>query len=262
MRNILRHRYLLFEFSQRDFKARFAGSTLGVLWALLQPLLMLCIYSYVFSVIFQVKWGGQEGFSNLDFAMTIFSGLIIFQIFSDPMYRCSNILTSNSNFVKKVVFPLEILPISVVLSNLFLNLFSIFIYFIALFILGYPIGLNMLWTPVILAPLVLLTTGLSFLVTTCGVFVKDLGHAMTIIMNILFYVSPVFYPVSAVPEQFRAYMALNPFTTIIESFRNVTFHNQQPDWTSFSIVSLISLLVFIAGYYVFKFTKESFSDVI
>jgi lipopolysaccharide transport system permease protein len=178
------------------------------------------------------------------------------------MYRSTAILSANSNFVKRVVFPLEILPTSAVLSSLILNLFSVIVLIGALIWFGYPIGWNLLLMPVVLLPLVMLTQGLSYIVTTLGVYFRDLGQAMGIIMNVLFYLSPVFYPITAVPERFQSYMHFNPLTSLIESFRAVTINNAQPDWGQLSIIYIVSFGVFLLGAYIFKISKETFSDVI
>ncbi|KPV58963.1 hypothetical protein QJ48_13500 [Paenibacillus sp. A3] len=262
LRNLFNHRNLLFQFIQRDIVARYRGSYLGLVWTLIQPLVMLVVYSFVFSVIFKVKWGNAEGVSKLDFAMVTFAGLIIFQIFSEPMYRSTAILSANSNYVKRVVFPLEILPTSAVFSSFVLNCFSMAILFGALIFYQYPVGWNALFLPVILIPLLLFTLGFSYIVTTLGIFFKDLGQAMSIIMNILFYISPVFYPITAVPKEFQIYMMFNPLTFFVESFRAVVIYNSQPNWSNYCVLLAISIVIFIFGSTLFNKTKETFSDVI
>ncbi|NEN84307.1 ABC transporter permease [Paenibacillus elgii] len=262
LRNLFNHRNLLFQFVQRDIVARYRGSYLGLVWTLVQPLVMLVVYSFVFSVIFKVKWGNAEGVSKLDFAMVTFAGLIIFQIFSEPMYRSTAILSANSNYVKKVVFPLEILPTSAVFSGIILNMFSMIILIATLFFYQYPVGWNLLLIPVLILPLTLFTLGFSYIVTTLGVFFKDLGQAMGIIMNILFYISPVFYPVTAVPKEFQIYMNLNPLTFFVESFRAITIYNTQPNWMNYIVMLIISLFLFFLGSTLFNKSKETFSDVI
>ncbi|MMZ53785.1 Teichoic acid translocation permease protein TagG [compost metagenome] len=260
--NLLKHRILLGQFAYREAFSRYKGSYFGIGWTILQPLVMLMIYGFVFSVIFRVKWGGAESVSTLDFAVVTFAGLIIFQIFSESMYRASTLLSANSNFVKKVVFPLEILPVSVVLGTLITNLFSVMILVCALIWFDYSIGSYVFLLPVIMFPLILFTVGASLIVTALGAFFRDLSHFMGIFMNIVFYLSPVFYPVKAVPEKFQVYMLMNPFTTFIESFRAILIYNRPPNWTDLVFVSVISVFLCCIGMLVFNRSKEIFSDVI
>lgn len=261
-RNLLKFQNLLKQFTSRDVTSRYKGSYLGLVWTLIQPLVMLTIYTFVFSVVFKARWGQGESVSKVDFAMTIYAGMIIFQIFSEPLYRSSTIFIANSNFVKRVVFPLEILPTSSVLSSVIMNLFSFVIYIGALLWFQYPVGWNILLFPLIWIPLIILSAGLSYVFATLGVFFRDIGQIISILMNMLFYISPVFYPVTALPESFQKYMLFNPLTIIIENFRAITIYNSPPDWAQLGTIYIISIVIFLIGSAIFTYSKETFSDVI
>lgn len=262
IKNLLRYKNLLWQFTGRDITSRYKGSYLGLVWTLIQPLVMLTIYTFVFSVVFKAKWGQGESVSKVDFAIVIYAGMIIFQIFSEPIYRSSGIFIANTNFVKRVVFPLEILPTSAVLSSVIMNLLGFVIYVGALVWFQYPIGWHICLFPLIWLPLIIFSTGLSYIFATLGVFFRDIGQIISILMNILFYISPVFYPITALPENFQKYMLFNPLTTIIENFRAVTIYNTSPDWGQLGIIYLVSIALFLIGSAIFTYSKETFSDVI
>ncbi|MDG0811814.1 ABC transporter permease [Cohnella rhizosphaerae] len=262
LKDLIRHRQLLWQFSNRDVAQRYKGSYFGLTWALIQPLLMLVVYSFVFTQVFKVKWGTGSDMNQFQFAITMFAGLIVFQIFSDPVYRSTSILQSNPNFIKRVVFPLEILPISSIISSFILQLFSIVIYLVALLCFGYSITWSWILAPISIIPVIILSAGISLLISSLSVFFRDVGQIISIVMNILFYISPVFYPVTAVPEAFRPYMYLNPLTTIIETFRATTMGTQDLKLLPWFEVLGVSIVIFLIGSYIFKISKENFADVI
>lgn len=254
-------RELIKQFTLRDLDVRYKGSFLGVLWSLLTPLFMLGIYSVVFTQIFRAKWN-VPGAEQSNFTLMIFVGMIVYQIFSEPIVRSATIIAGNSNLIKKVVFPSEVLPISVVFSSCINSLLAMAVLIAAVPLTGQQLTLYIFYLPVIWLPLILLTLGLSFFVAVLGAFIRDMNNMVSIIVNAIYFLSPVFYPVSMVPERFQSVMNLNPLTSIIENSRNIILFGQPPAWHIYFYVLAGSLLVFVLGYLFFMHNKELFADAI
>jgi len=254
-------RELIKQFTMRDLNVRYKGAFLGVLWSLLTPLLMLAIYSIVFTQIFKAKWNISESVQG-NFTLMIFVGMIIFQIFSEPVVRASTIIAGYPNLIKKVVFPAEVLPISIVLSGLINSMLAMVVLIVAVPLAGQQLSLTVLYLPVVLMPLLLLTMGLAFLVAVLGVFIRDMNNIVSVLVNAIYFLSPVFYPVSAVPERFQVVMHLNPLTNLIESSRSIILFGQPPAWHSYFYLLFASLVVFTLGYLFFIKNKELFIDAI
>jgi lipopolysaccharide transport system permease protein len=259
--DIWQKRELIKQFTMRDLNNRYKGSFLGVLWSMLTPLLMLAIYSVVFTQVFKVRWM-VSGVDQGNFTLMIFVGMIIYQIFSESLGRAATVIAGYSNLIKKVVFPAEVLPISVVLSGLINAMLGMVVLVAAVPIAGERLSLTMLYLPLVLLPLLLLTMGLVFLVAVLGVFIKDMNNIISILVTAIYFMSPVFYSVSMVPPRFQLIMHINPLTDIIENTRNIIIYGQPPAWHSYLYVLAASLAIFIAGYLFFINKKELFADVI
>ncbi len=256
-----RHHDLLWQMTARDIHARYRGSLLGLFWAVLTPLLMLAVYTFVFSVVFQAKWGTHSD-SEVSFAVVLYSGLILHALLGDVLSRSTSIILHHSNYVKKVVFPLAILPAMVVGSSLFLFVIHLLVLLVVMAFSGASFQLTILLFPLVLLPLLLLCLGLSWIVASVGVFIRDLQQVMALVVTVLMFLSPIFYPVSALPESFQRIIYLNPLTLIIENARAVLIEGQMPNWQALGIFTAASLLVCQIGYWWFMRTRKGFNDVV
>lgn len=228
--NLYRHRDLLRQFVRRDIEGRYKGAYLGLIWSLINPLLMLMIYSFIFSVVFKARWRPQGEVNLGEFSITLFAGLIAFNIFSETVNRAPGIIIANPNYVKKVIFPLEILPVSALGAALFHGLISVTILLAGKLLILETFSLTMLLLPLIILPLLCFSLGLAWIFASLGVFLKDTTYAVGIITQILFFMSPIFYPIESVPVRFRPILMLNPLSGILENFRSVLVWDLIPDW--------------------------------
>lgn len=260
--HLWQYRDLIFQLTRRELESRYKGSFIGLGWSLIHPLLMLCVYTFVFSVVFRVRWGMQANENSVDFALALFVGLISFTIFSDVVNSAPLLVLSNVNFVKKVVFPLEILIVVRLLSALINALFALLVLLCGIIVVNHAIHWIVLLLPIVWLPLILLTSGCSYFLASLGVFVRDLGAAVSIFTTMLFFLTPIFYPLHAVPEQFRLFSRLNPLAILVEDARGVMLWGTLPDWPVFLITLIVSLLICISGFVWFVKSKKTFADVI
>ena len=262
LQQIWNARELLINLVKRNISVRYKGSMLGVLWSIVQPLMMLCIYTYVFSVVFKARWGENVGSSKGGFAIILFCGMALYSVFSESITLSSTQITSNVNFVKKVVFPLQLLPLAQVLSSFVLGgIWLILLLFGAVFIFG-NISWSMLLLPLVLLPFFLFTLGRAFFVSSLTVYIRDVPHVLSVVLQIFFFLTPIFYPVSAVPESFRKFLMVNPLTYMIEQTRMVMLYAQIPDWRFAAISFALGIGIFILGFGWFNKTQKGFADVI
>jgi lipopolysaccharide transport system permease protein len=255
-------RHLVTQLTRREVTGRYRSSVLGVFWSFVTPLVTLALYTFVFGIVFKARWPGV-GTGNLsEFGLMLFAGMTAFAVFNESLTRSATLVSSSPNFVKKVVFPLEVLAVSVLGAALFHASISVLILtFARQFVLG-----SMTWTvvlvPVVLLPVVLLSLGVSWLLASLGVFFRDLVHTVTLISQALLLTTPIFYPAEAVPEPFRTIVGYNPLTPIVENMRRVSVVGVPPDWEGLGISILVGLLVLSAGHAWFAATKQAFADVI
>ncbi|MBQ7732158.1 MAG: ABC transporter permease [Lentisphaeria bacterium] len=256
------HRSLLWQFVKRSVSARYRGSALGLFWSFIHPLMMLCVYTFVFSVVFQARWGVDTDGGRGAFAIIMFCGLALFNIFSEAVNLNCGIVVANTNLVKKVIFPLEILPLSQTLATFAVGMVWFVLLFLgAVFVFG-RVSFTMLLLPLILLPLFLFTLGVSFFVSSLSVYVRDTPYVVGVALQILFFLTPIFYPVSAIPERFRLPIQLNPLALLIEEARKVFLYGELPDWRFLGAAFLVSLLVLHLGFLWFHKTKKGFADVL
>ena len=259
--SIWRNRSLIAKMTQREVIGRYRGSLLGILWSFLNPLFMLAVFTFVFTVVFQVRWQGGGG-SRLEFAMLLFVGLIVFNIFSECVNRAPGLVISNANYVKKVVFPLETLVIITLGSAIFHALVSLGVWLVAyVVIFGAPFSTALL-LPVVLMPLFLVVLGLTWMLASLGVFLRDVSQIVVILTTTLMFLSPIFYPLEAVPEDFRWVLELNPLAHVIEQSRDVLFWGNLPNLSAFLLQLCVSALVAWGGYAWFQTTRRGFADVL
>ena len=254
--------HLIGQLTRRDVSAKYRGSLFGLAWSFITPLLMLCVYAFVFSFVFKARWGNRANESQLDFALLLFIGLLIHGFISECLMRAPLLIVQHTNYVKKVVFPLEVLPVAALLSALvqFCIGSAIMLFFVAFAHGGLP--LTVLFYPLVIAPFVLLTLGIVWVVSSLGVFVRDLAQATGLFSTVLMFLSPVFYPITALPEQWRPLFQLNPLTFIIEEARAVVFWGQAPDWMGLVLYFAVAALVCGLGLAWFQRTRHAFADVL
>lgn len=246
---------------KREVIGRYRGSFLGLLWSFVNPVLMLTIYTFVFGFVFKARWG-QGDIDQYEFALVLFTGLIVFNLFSECISRAPGLILANVNYVKKVIFPLEILPWIALGSALFHASISLGVLFIFLAALGHDFSWAMLWLPIVLLPFLLLIMGLSWLIASIGVFIRDVGQVVGMALTVLMFMSPIFYPLSALPESVSHYLFLNPLTFVVEQVRNILIWGQQPNWNDLAIYSVISVFVAWFGLLWFEKTRKGFADVL
>lgn len=257
----LKHAGLLAQFCHREIHQKFKGSWFGLSWALITPIAMLAVYTFVFRTVLQAKWPGAED-STSEFAIQIFSGLLVFTLFSEVIGRAPRLILEQPNLVKKVIFPLEILPWVSSLTALFYASISTLVLIVAAIILRGDITIHLLATPLVFAAFVPILLGLSWLLAALGVFLRDADHIVGLILTPMLFLSPVFYPVSMLPDLAQPLMLLNPLTQIIESLRTIVLDQTWPDFTALIIYSLIGLLISIMGAWFFEKTRKGFADVL
>ncbi len=261
IRSIKTNRSLILSLIKRDVMSRYRGSIMGLLWSFLNPVFMLVVYTFVFSVVFKARWiGGSD--SKVEFAIVLFTGLLVFNLFSEVVNRAPSLILSNANYVKKVIFPLEILPFVALGSALFHMVVSLFVWLIFyLIFFGLP-GLYALQLPFILIPLILNIIGLTWILSSLSVYLRDLGQLVSVLITVLMFASPIFYPVAVLPLEFQNYMLLNPLTFIVEETRNVMIWGKYLDWSSWIVQLLISFVLAWVGYAWFQKIRKGFADVI
>lgn len=255
-----RYRDLIWVMTKREVIGRYRGSFLGLCWSFFNPLLLLAVYTFVFSVVFEVRWGVTVT-GRGQFAVILFSGLIVHGLLSESLTRAPGLILGNVNFVKKVVFPLEILAWVSMGTTLFHWAMSLLVLLLFILFSG-TLSWTLMLIPAVMLPLVFLAMGLSWILASLGVYLRDVGQAMGLITTILLFLSPIFYPLSAIPETFRLLVYLNPLTFVVEQARAVLVWGKLPDWTGLAIYLTVSLLVAWLGFWWFQKTRKGFADVV
>ena len=263
----------------REVAGRYRGATLGMVWSLLNPLLMLASYTFVFSTVLKAKWAPPSApvpspgagpaaavvpaaGSNTEFAIILFIGLIIFGIFAEVINRAPSLVLSNGHYVKRIVFPLETFVPVAMGTALFHAAISLVVLFAFMLFEHGGLPLTALWLPIILAPFVLLTMGLGWLFASLGVYLRDISQLMPSIMNMLMFMSPIFIPSSSLPDWIRPWLYLNPVTVPVEQARNVLFWHQAPDVTMLLLYTAAAIVIAVFGFEWFDKTRKGFADVI
>jgi lipopolysaccharide transport system permease protein len=260
-RSLRTNRSLIYNLIRREVIGRYRGSAMGLLWSFFNPVLMLAVYTFVFSMVFKARWSGGSD-SRTEFALVLFAGLMVFNLFSECVNRAPSLVLGNANYVKKVVFPLEILPVVALGSagfHLLVSLLVWLIFFLALF--GVPHA-TIMFLPVLLLPLVLMTMGFSWLLASLGVYLRDVAQIIGVATTVLMFLSPVFYPISALPEEYRPFLQINPLTQVIEQARDVMIWGKGMDWGAWVVSTFLSSLTAWLGFAWFQKTRSGFADVV
>ncbi|MBT8544365.1 ABC transporter permease [Polynucleobacter paneuropaeus] len=261
LHTFFKNRALIFSLSERQIHGRYRGSFMDSLWPFLNPLIMLAIYTFIFSVVFKTRWSiGSD--SKIEFALVLYLGLIIFNIFSECINSATTLVLLNANYVKRVVFPLEILPIISIASALFYAFISLAIWiFVYILAIGLPPPTIILF-PVVIFPFILFTLGTSWLLAAIGVYVRDVGQVVSILISALMFLSPVFYPIDSIPVSYQLLFRLNPLTPVIEQMRNIFMWGLWPSWKFQALWIFVSFFVAWLGFAIFQKLRKGFADVI
>jgi lipopolysaccharide transport system permease protein len=259
--SLWRNRELIKAFASREVLGRYRGSVMGILWSFFNPLFMLTVYTFVFSVVFKARWNSGSD-SKTEFALVLFAGLIVFNLFAECINRAPDHILSNANYVKKVVFPLEILPCVALISAIFHGLVSLGVWLMAYVIFFGSPHATVLYLPLVMLPLFLFIMGLSWALASLGVFLRDVSQFIGLITTVLMFVSPIFYPATALPEKFRYFLYINPLTPVIEQTRDVLFWGKPPDILMLGIYWIVMSVIAWMGFAWFQKTRKGFADVL
>lgn len=261
VRNFQQFGELVAQFTKREVTGRYRGSYLGIFWSFLNPLIMLAVYAFVFGVIFHGSFleGAHE--SRIDFGLGLFCGLNFYNAFAECFSRAPLIILSNPNYVTKVVFPLEILPLSVA-GGAMIHFFIAMIPLLAGILIAHgAIPLTAFYAIPLVIPLFLFSLGCTWFIASLGVFVRDIGPLMTPLITIIMYASAIFYPIKSLPPIVRPFMRLNPLADLAEQARGVLVFGEPLNWPIYFALLVASVIVFVLGYAFFMKTKSAFADV-
>ena len=259
--SLWRQRELLWQLVRRDVQGRYRGSWLGLLWSFGHPVFMLAIYTVVLQGVFKLRWDAARD-GGTDFALFLFAGLIVHALFSECLGRAPAVILENPNYVTKVRFPLEILALQVLCSALVHAAVSVSVLLVFQLALGHGLQATALLLPIILLPAAVFLLGAIWLLSALGVFVRDITHGMMLVSSALLFLSPIFYPLSAVPEAYRDLLALNPLTVIVESLRDALLLGVVPDWSALATYLVVALLLAALGWRAFDRLRRYFSEVV
>jgi lipopolysaccharide transport system permease protein len=255
-----RERALVWELAKREVAGRYRGASLGVAWSLLQPFLMLAVYTLAFGQILKARWPGADDIGG--FAVILFVGIIVHAFFAECMSKAPTLVAANSSYVKRILFPLEVLPWPTLLSALFHLATSSVVLMVFLLLMDRPLHATALLLPVVVAPLAVLSLGCMWLLAAVAVYVRDVGQLIGPIVTAMFFLSSAVVPIDSVPQAFRFVFEWNPLTPIIDETRAVVLYGQWPDAGSLAVSALFAFAVFFAGFAVFRRLRSGFADVL
>ena len=257
--DLLVHRNLLKTLIRRDVTTRYQGSSFGLLWAFATPLLMFCAYWFFLGVVMSARWGGTDA---RHFPLMLFAGLLVHQFVAEVLNRASSLIIGHATYVSKVVFPIQVLSWMTVATAVFnLMVYCLILLLGQLAMLG-SAPLTWLWVPVVMLPLLPMLAGFSWLLSSLGVYLRDIEQVVPLAVTMLMFLSPIFYPAEMVPERFRFLIWINPLTSVIEQLRRVTIIGLPPDIRQLALFTAASLVVMAAGYWWFERTRKGFADVL
>lgn len=260
--SLWRNRGLIRNLVHREVVGRYKGSVLGILWSLVTPMFMLAVYTFVFSVVFKARWDEGGTASKTEFALVLFAGLMVFNLFAECISKAPGVILANANYVKKVVFPLEILPWVSLGSALFQFMVSLGVWLLAyLLLFGLP-HWHIVLLPVVLLPLLMFVMGVSWALASLGVYLRDVGQIIGVLITILMFLTPIFYPASALPATYQPLFMLNPLTAPIEMARGLMYWGQLPDPVYVLMYGTGALAVAVLGFAWFQKTRKGFADVL
>lgn len=251
---------LLWQLTVREIEGRYRGSLLGMAWAILSPLIMLVVYTYVFSIVFKARWGANSG-DRVDFALMVYCGMVVFGLFAELVNAAPRIILNQVNYVKKVVFPLELLPLAQLGGALFNAMIGFALLFTVVFF-KYGISYTVIFVPFVLIPFIFFLIGVGWFLSALGVYLRDLGQAVAPVIGVLQFMSPIFYSADSVPESFGWFMKLSPLTWPVTALRDCLLLHTIPKWDGFLYYFIFGIIVLIAGWYFFMKSRRGFADVV
>ncbi|MGP9765393.1 ABC transporter permease [Halomonas sp. AOP13-D3-9] len=262
LKSLWQHRDLIITMTKRDIAGRYRGSVLGLFWSFLNPVFMLLVYTFVFSVVFNARWGVGEDETSTQFAVVLFAGLVVHSFFAEVLSKAPGLVLGSSNYVKKVVFPLEILPAIALGSAIFHTAISLLVLQFAYIVFtGIP-PWTIILSPIVFFPLAVLSLGVAWMLAALGVFLRDIGQFIGVIITVLLFLSPIFFPIDRLPEEYQILILLNPLTFIIEQAREVLIWGRLPDWLGLGVYTFFSTVFAWLGYAWFQKTRKGFADVL
>ncbi len=260
IQTIARNRRLIRSMTRRDILARYRGSFGDVFWTVLNPLLLMATYFFVFGVVLRTRFGADQ--NRTGFALYFLAGMLPWLAFSEPAGRAPHVILEHRNFVKKLIFPLATLPVNQVLAGLVTEIFATAIFLIALLLTGSPIHPSVLWLPVLLIPQLLFTTGVCWFLAALGVFVRDLGQIMGFLLTLWFFVTPICYPEASLPESALFILRKNPMFVLVRGYRAIFLENHPPELFPLLKLWAVAVIVFFLGHAWFHKLRNTFADVI
>lgn len=260
MLSLYRHSGLIGNFVKRDLLARYKGSTMGVCWSVVQPIVMLILYTYVFSTILKVRVGPADGTGI--FAIYLFCGMLPWNAFQEAVSRSATVVLDNANLIKRTVFPAEILPIYIVASGLVNELIGLGVLLVAVLLTAKTLSPVLLFLPVVLLLQGAFTLGLAWIIAAINVFLRDVGQLLGMALTLWLFLTPVFYPPSLVPPSLKWVLLINPMMWVVESYRSVILRGTMPSLTGLLALALCASIAFVAGRLLFRRMQGAFADVI
>jgi len=261
VRVVVAQRELVAELIRGDIAGRYRGSMLGVLWSLASPLLLLAAFTFVFGTVFQARWGNASS-GHGGYALLLFPGILLHGLMAEAVTRAPGLVTAVPNYVKKVVFPLELLPLVAVTTATLHALIGFVVLAGALVVVNGALPATVLALPLILLPYVLLILGVTWILAALGVYLRDIAQVTGLVTMLLMFLSPVLYPASALPAEYRPWLWLNPLTLPLEETRGVLITGRWPEWGALALYTIVALAVACAGYWWFQKTRKGFADVV
>src|SRR6266566_6923365 len=251
---------LIVSLTKRELAARYRGSVLGILWVILTPVVMIAIFTIIFAGLFKARFGASN--SQWDYALYLFCGLLPWNAFQESLQLSSSTIVAHANLVKRVVFPLETLPVSLSLAAVVNQLFGTMVLIIAVILLRREMHVTIIYLPLILIPQLVATFGAAWLVASLGVFIRDIVQGITLVLMAWMYLTPIIYPESLVPERYLGIVNLNPFTPLVRNYRRIILDGSLPDWRGLAYFVAFAIVSFLLGYWWFARTRKNFADVI
>jgi lipopolysaccharide transport system permease protein len=245
---------------RRELAARYRGSVLGLVWALLTPAVMIAIYTFIFAGVFGARFGARG--TTWDYALYLFCGLLPWTAFAESVQGAANVVVAHANLVKRVVFPLEALPVAQVLAAFVTQLCGTLVLVVATLVMHRELHATIAWWPLLVVPQLLATLGAAWFIAALGVFLRDTGQALALILIAWMFLTPIIYPETVVPARYRPFIDANPFTPLVRSYRRIMLEGAPPDWRGLLFFTLFAVIIFICGYWWFAKTRRNFADVI
>ncbi len=251
---------LILSLARREFAARYKGSLLGIVWAVVTPVTTIAIFTFIFAGIFGARFG--SGGTHWDYAIYLFCGLLPWTMFQETVQQSATTIVSHANLVKRVVFPLETLPAAQALSSLVTQMFGTVALILATLLIHRNLHATVLWLPVLIIPQLIAAIGAAWLVASLGVFLRDIAQGVGLVLMAWMFLTPIIYPESIVPAGYRTFISINPFTALVRNHRRILLEGLPPDWTGLAYFSVFALFLFLFGYWWFARTRKNFADVI